>query len=406
VREEKSPLRWLMILFAFSATLINYLDRQALSVAVPAIRSEFHISNIGYSRILFGFLLAYTVMNGVSGLLVDKLGTRLGYGLCVAWWSISAGLHAFARGPISLFIFRFLLGMGEAGNWPSAVKLVAEWFPSEERAFASGLFNSGSAVGAVIAPPLIAFFLIRFSWQSSFVLVSCLGFIWVSFWLPAYRTPAKTHEMPSRKRSNIPRLLRSRFVWSYAVAKLFLDPSWYFFTFWFPQYLKSSRHFSMEEIGKYAWIPFAVAGFGNIVGGLLARGLTWTCLNENHARKAAAGIAAVTMAATIPAAFVVSAWWSIALISVGMAGYTACLANMLAFPSYVVSPDDVATVFGIAGVGSGFGAMLFILLGGWLIERYSYTPAFFLFGAIPSVCALVIWTWMGPLQLGTEPRSA
>ncbi len=160
-----------MITLAFAATAINYLDRQTLSVAAPVLREQFHMTNVEYSRVLFGFLLAYTIMNGVSGPMIDRLGTRLGYALCIAWWSAAAFLHAFARGAGSLFIFRFLLGAGEAGNWPAAVKVVAEWFPEEERALACGIFNSGSAVGAILAPPLVAWIILTWGWPAAFAAV-------------------------------------------------------------------------------------------------------------------------------------------------------------------------------------------------------------------------------------------
>jgi ACS family hexuronate transporter-like MFS transporter len=152
-----SPRRWLMIGLVFAATVINYLDRQALSIAAPVLMEQFHMSAVAYSRVLFAFLLAYTVSNGFSGSLIDRLGTRAGYALCVAWWSVSALLHVFSRGALSLGIFRFLLGLGEAGNWPGGVKVVAEWFPERERALASGLFNSGSSIGAILAPPVVVF---------------------------------------------------------------------------------------------------------------------------------------------------------------------------------------------------------------------------------------------------------
>src|ERR1700712_2297747 len=150
-----SRMRWVMISLAFWATVVNYLDRQTLSVLAPVLSEQFHMSNVEYSRVVFAFMLAYTIMNGASGPLIDRLGTRAGYALCMAWWSGAAVLHAFATGPVSLGAYRFLLGMGEAGNWPAAVKVVAEWFPERERALASGLFNTGSAVGAVLAPPIV-----------------------------------------------------------------------------------------------------------------------------------------------------------------------------------------------------------------------------------------------------------
>src|SRR5580693_6163001 len=179
-----------MISLAFWATVINYLDRQTLSVAAPVLREQFHMSNEQYSHVVTAFLLAYTIMNGVSGPLIDKLGTRLGYALCIAWWSVAAILHAFARGASSLGAFRFLLGMGEAGNWPAGVKVVAEWFPERERALASGLFNTGSAVGAVLAPPIVAAILLHYGWRTAFVAIGLAGLVWLLFWCPVYRTPS------------------------------------------------------------------------------------------------------------------------------------------------------------------------------------------------------------------------
>lgn len=234
-----------MISLAFAATLVNYLDRQALSVAAPVLLNQFHMSSVGYSRVLFAFMLAYTIMNGASGLLIDRLGTKFGYGLFVAWWSLFATLHAFARGVWSLGILRFLLGAGEAGNWPGAVKVVAEWFPAEERALASGVFNSGSSVGAILAPPLIAGLMLRFSWRSAFVAVGGLGFLWLFLWSAFYRSPATGNEGPARTSTPLGLLLRSRFVRTFTVSKIFVDPVWYFYIFWFPEYLFRARHFDL-----------------------------------------------------------------------------------------------------------------------------------------------------------------
>ena len=170
-----SSLRWPIIALPLFATLINYLDRQALSVAAPILRMQFHLSDIDYSRIVFAFMLAYTIMSGISGIWIDRLGTRAGYALFVAWWSLCAMKHAFARGALSLGIFRFLLGIGESGNWPAAVKVVAEWFTVEERSIASGIFNSGSSAGAILAPPIIVLILLKWGWRSTFVAVGCPG---------------------------------------------------------------------------------------------------------------------------------------------------------------------------------------------------------------------------------------
>jgi MFS family permease len=262
-----------MIGLAFWATAINYLDRQTLSVAAPALSEQFHMSDVAYSRVTTAFLLAYTIMNGVSGPLIDRLGTRLGYGLCVLWWSLSAMLHAFSRGAFSLGAFRFLLGIGEAGNWPGAVKVVAEWFPENERALASGVFNSGSAAGAILAPPIVALLLLKLGWQSAFVFVGITGLIWLVFWWKMYYTPERPADAPPEKPIPVARLIRSRFVVAFTISKIFLDPVWYFYIFWFPKYLKTVRHFDLATIGKVAWIPFLVAGFGNILGGMMSSAL-------------------------------------------------------------------------------------------------------------------------------------
>src|ERR1700722_7007880 len=181
--------RWVMLAFAFVAPVINYLDRQTLSVLAPLLLERFKISATTYSHIIFAFMLAYTVMNGVSGALLDRLGTKVGYALTIAWWSAAEILTAFSAGALSLGIFRFLLGVGEAGNYPAGVKLIGEWFPAEERSLASGIFNSGAAIGAMLAPPLLAAMMLELGWQASFVVVGSLGFVWLAAWLIMYRTP-------------------------------------------------------------------------------------------------------------------------------------------------------------------------------------------------------------------------
>lgn len=391
-----SPHRWIMISFAFCATVINYLDRQTLSVSAPVLRDRFHMSNMEYSYVLFAFLLAYTIMNGVSGTLIDRIGTRVGYAACVAWWSAAAVLHALVRGPLSLGFFRFLLGMGEAGNWPAGVKVVAEWFPERERALASGVFNSGSAVGAILAPPIIAFILLKLGWRAAFAFVGAIGFVWLLLWLPSYREPSGVIEANSVA-TPAWRLIRTRFVASFTLSKVFMDPAWYFYVFWFPEYLKRVRNFDMVAIGKCAWIPFAVAGFGNLLGGLLSGFLLHCGFSLTNARKASVTFFTVLMTSAIPAVIVHDARLSIALVSLAMLGYTGSLANMLAMPSDVFSKSAAASVYGLASMGSGFGGMLFTFMTGWAIDHYSYRPVFFGFGIMPMICTLILWTTLGPL---------
>jgi ACS family hexuronate transporter-like MFS transporter len=389
-----------MISLAFWATAINYLDRQTLSVAAPVLRDQFHMSNTEYARVLFAFMLAYTIMNGISGPLIDRLGTRLGYGLCIAWWSAAAFLHTFARGAMSLGVFRFLLGIGEAGNWPGGVKVVAEWFPEKERALACGIFNSGSAVGAILAPPIVVYIIAKLGWPAAFAIVGLTGFVWLAVWWPVYHTPAGRVAGGAGADSGlvpVAQLLRSRFVLAFTFSKIFLDPVWYFYIFWFPEYLKRARQFDMAAIGAYSWIPFAVAGLGNFAGGFVAGILLRRGLSVTVVRKASVTLFAALMLSAIPAVLARDAWVSIAMVSIAMFGYTGSLANMLSMPADVFPGGAVASVYGLASMGSGFGGMLFTLITGWVVDHYSYVPVFIGFGIMPLVCALILWTLAGPL---------
>jgi ACS family hexuronate transporter-like MFS transporter len=387
-----------MISFAFWATVINYLDRQTLSVAAPVLREQFHMSNVEYSRVVFAFLLAYTLSNGISGAVIDRLGTKVGYALCMAWWSVAALLHGFATGGLSLGIFRFLLGIGEAGNWPAGIKVATEWFPERERALASGIFNSGSAVGAILAPPIVAWILLRYGWPHAFVAVRAVGLIWLLLWLPAYRTPhAATAEIVAPP-IPVRVLVRTRVVLAFTLSKIFLDPVWYFYIFWFPEYLKRARGFDMVAIGEYSWIPFAVAGAGNFMGGGLSGWLLRRGASVTVARKGAVTFFAALMTSAIGVVLVPQAWLAIALVSIAMLGYTGSLANMLALPGDVFPKNAVASVYGLASMGSGFGGMLFTLITGWVVDHYSYKPVFIAFGLLPLICVTILWLFLGELR--------
>jgi ACS family hexuronate transporter-like MFS transporter len=307
-------------------------------------------------------------------------------------------LHALSQGAFSLGAFRFLLGIGEAGNWPGAVKVVAEWFPKHERALASGLFNSGSAAGAILAPPIVAFLLLTLGWQAAFLFVGFTGLVWLLFWWKWYYTPAAPADEAPEKPVPVLTLLRTRFVVAFTISKIFLDPVWYFYIFWFPKYLKAERGFDLAAIGKVAWIPFMVAGFGNILGGMMSAALLKRGYSTTVARKASVTFFASLMLSAVPAVLVAETWLSIAFVSIAMLGYTGAIANILTMPSDVFPKNAVASVYGLASMGSGFGGMLFTLIAGWLVQNYSYMPAFFLFGVLPLVSASILWFFAGPLR--------
>ncbi len=382
--------RWLVLGFAFLATVINYLDRQTLSVMAPVLLGEFHISAETYSQIIFAFMLAYTLMNGISGRLLDRLGSRIGYALTIAFWSAAEVLHAFTAGAFSLGVFRFLLGFGEAGNYPAGVKVIAEWFPAEERSLASGIFNSGAAIGAILAPPLLAWIVLSAGWRTAFVVIGLLGFVWLAAWLAFYREP----RVAGKREDRVPlkALLRSRFLWQFTLSKVFSDPVWYFYTFWFPQYLKVVHGFSLRQIGATAWIPFFTAAIGNLVGGAVFTGL----LRLGKGVAATRRIAILVLSALMVSAVLVGGSRSpaecIALISIATFGYSGALANLLAIPGDVFATGELASIWGFASMGSGIGAMVFSLVTGWLVERYSFQPVFILFGVLPLISAWIVWT--------------
>jgi MFS transporter, ACS family, hexuronate transporter len=385
----RNETKWLVLGMAFLATVVNYLDRQTLSVMAPVILEKFHISAETYADIIFAFMLAYTLMNGVSGRVLDRLGSKTGYALAMAWWSAAEILHALSRGALSLGVSRFLLGFGEAGNYPAGVKLIAEWFPAEQRSLASGIFNSGAAIGAILAPPLLAFLALRAGWRATFVVIGLLGFVWLAVWIVFYREP----QAASGDAQGVPlrSLLRSRFLWQFTLSKVFSDPVWYFYTFWFPQYLKVVHGFSLRQIGETAWIPFFTATLGNFAGGAAFRGLLSLAGEAATARRMAVVILSSLMVSAVFVGKNRSPAECIALVSIATFGYCGALANLLAIPGDVFPKEAVASLWGFASMGSGFGAMIFTLLTGWLVDRYSFQPVFLLFGIVPLISATIVW---------------
>jgi MFS transporter, ACS family, hexuronate transporter len=356
------------------------------------------MTNEDYGYVISAFMLAYTVSNGISGPLLDRLGTRLGYALCMAVWSTAGVLTTFATSAWSLAGFRFLLGTGEAGNWPAAVKVVSEWFPPRERALACGIFNSGAAIGAILSPPLVVWLVLHHGWQSAFLVVGLSGYVWLVAWWFVYHTPENVRKEVAARPAPPWRLLRTRFLRVLTLSKFFVDPVWYFYIFWFPQYLKSVHGFDMAKIGMTAWIPFVTADLGNFAGGWLTGYLIRRGIPSSNARKSVVALFALFMTAAIPAILVPDVWVSIALISVATFGYTGYNTNALAFPPDVFPKNMVASVWGLASMGSGFGGMLFGWLSGRMIDHYGYTPVFIAYGIMPLIAVSLVLFALGPLR--------
>ena len=402
-----SRLRWVMIGFAFAATVLNYVHRLSFTylAAHPDLRAMF--SDTAFGLLGTAFFIAYTLSNGLCGFAIDRLGTRVGYSLSMAVWTTAALLHALARTPLQFGAFRFLLGIGEAGNWPAAVKLTAEWFPPQERSTASGIFNSGSALGSVIAPPLVAWLGLRFGWRAAFVAVGLLGYVWLSaFWL-VYHTPAQARSEVQAPPVPARRLLTHRFVVWFTASKFFMDSIWYFITFWIGRYLADVHGWDLGRIGLYAMCPFVVADLGNILGGLFTQWMIRRGVAIPRARKVAVSVFALAMAAALLSGPIVISGPRSALVVLSLAGFgwAAYTANTLAFPADVVPQRAAATVWGLASVGAGLGGAFFQHASGLTVAHLrttlgvagAYHTVFVAYGVAALLGLALVLFPMGPL---------
>lgn len=298
------PVRWWILLLLFFAMGINILDRQVLSLVAPVLRDEFNLSNTQYGAMVFCFLLGMTLGQAPAGMMMDRRGARFGMSLIAGWWSLANLLHAFARSLLQFSALRFLLGLGECGNYSAGVKVISQWFPLQERALAGGIFNSGSLAGAVAAPPLIVFLTRRFGWQTAFLLPGLVGLIWIVPWLCVYWEPWRSPRLAAIERETAVRaqpavnpaaggrmlsLLALPAVWGVILMRAFGGPVTHFYWYWLPEYLKRERGMSLEMIGLTAWLPFLAGGAGNIGGGWFSSWLLSRAWNPDRARKLRSG---------------------------------------------------------------------------------------------------------------------
>jgi ACS family hexuronate transporter-like MFS transporter len=364
----------------FSATAINYLDRQTLSIIAPILERHIGLTTIDYSRVVFIFLLGYTLSQTLAGKVIDSIGTRLGMLLCVVLWSIVSILHGFVIGVLTLGLLRLLLGLAEAGNWPGGVKAVSENFPSERRAFAVGVFNSGSTFGSIIAPPIVAAVAALWNWRLMFVTIGLTGIVWVLVWHLLYRPPQQVRpqstDAGSAPRHAFREYFCERAVWGLMIGRFLADPIWWFYAFWLPEYLAQSRGFSLILIGSTAWIPFVFAGAGGWLGGYASDVLVRRGVPTVKARKIVMAVSALLMLFGIPAFVVRSNTLALAWISVVLMGYTSWASNILSLPADLFPSEEVAQVTGLSGTAAGFGGMLFTLATGWLVVNVSYGSVF------------------------------
>ncbi len=396
-----------MVGLAFLATVLNYIHRLSFNYLSADGELRKLIPNEAFGYIGTAFFIAYMLSNAFSGFVIDRLGTRLGYALCMAFWTTAGLLHAFVITPLQFGIVRFFLGVGEAGNWPAALKLTSEWFPPRERSTASGIFNSGSALGAVIVSPLAAYLGIRYGWRSTFIILAALGYLWlIVFWF-IYYTPGQSVSGVREKVVPPGALIRTRFVSMLALSKFFIDPVWYFVTFWIGRYLVDVHHWNLKQIGWYATLPFIIADIGNIAGGYFTQFIIKRGMPIPRARKLSICLSAGIMAVSLLSApFTISSPLS-ALIVFGVAGfgYTAHIANTLACPADVVPKSSAASVWGIACIGTGLGGAFFQAVSGITLTKASqghgivsaYNFLFVGYGLAVIIGLIIMLFFMGPI---------
>ncbi len=404
--------RWWVAGLIALATAINYLDRQTLPVALSEIKKTIPIADSEYGIINSLFLLAYGSMYAVGGRIMDLLGSRIGYTVMIVWWSLANILHGFVSSVTGLGVARFLLGAGEGGGFPGSAKVVSEWFKARERSLAFGIFNTGSSLGALVAPPLIAWIITTLDWRWAFILSGLVGIVWVLIWLRMYSAPAHSKFITPSDRAELPdveegaggastpwlSLLSYRKVWGLLLIKFLTDAGWFFFIFWLPKYLSDERGLDIVGVGAYAWIPYAFAGCGSFLGGWLSSFLLARNVSLDQSRKICLGISAFLLPASL---MITEASLSMAIVFFSMAmfghQFWATIVQTLAadmFPSRVVG-----SVAGLMGSVGTYGAMLFSFLIGFVVERHGYEPAFVISGLLHPLSFLLVFITIKKIDL-------
>ena len=396
-----------MLTLIFLAALINFLNRLTVAVLGPVMTAQLGLSNMQFAGLTTSFLVAYTVSQGISGKIYDKIGVKRGFLASIVLWSLASMAHAFSRGLVSLNCLRFLLGIGEGGTWPGAAKVIAEWFPVRERAFAMGICNSGTAIGSIIAIPLIMWIELRFGWRTSFLAIGGLGFVWLCLWLVVYAPSEKSALITPEEYALIRKdrkpaiakreitwreLLCHREVWAIVMARFFGDPVWWLYTTWLPLYLYRVRHFTLREIGMSAWIPFVAADAGSLFGGWLSGHLIGHGWSVDGARKSVILSSMILMCFGIPAALTHSAALALLFIAIVLFGFQSWISNVQTLPSDYFPEAAVGSVMGLGGVGAGVGAMVLTQTTGFIVEHHSYTPILITAGLLPILATTLLFT--------------
>ena len=418
--EAALPGRWMVCAMLFIATTINYMDRQVLSILKPALagsvlhlqplipgwpstEASIRLTDIQYGNILFAFQIAYALGVVFAGRLVDRLGCRAGYPIVTGLWSLAAMGHALVRTVLGFSIARFLLGLGESGNFPAAIKATAEWFPARERALATGIFNSGAGVGAILAPLAVPWVALHFGWRASFLITGFFSAAWIVWWSIRYRTPDRPNvgsavavPAPSSSTTAWWHLLRYRQTWGFMIGKFLTDPVWWFFLFWLPQYFNSRFKLDLSHIGPPLVIVYVISMFGSVFGGWLPRGYTHLGMSLKSARLAAMLTCACLVVPIVVAGSLKSVWVAVGLLSIAAAAHQGWSANIFTTSSDMFPSRYVGTVVSFGQVAGAIGGAIFQPVAGHILQfTHSFVPLF-LYSGFAYLLALLLLRALAP----------
>lgn len=398
-------IRWFILFMLFIATGLNFLDRQVLSMTIIKIQEELNISDVQYGMVNTAFLVSYALMFTVGGRLIDKIGGKLGLALSVGVWSIASALHGFMNNFGQLMAYRFLLGVGEGGCFPGAAKTVYEWFGKKERALANGIAIGGSAIGAVVAPPLTILIAGQYGWRWAFILPGLFGLVWVLVWAMTSWKKARAHqdpitEEPSSQKPGIPlmKILRNRYAFTFILIRFLLDPVFYFLMFWVPKYLNEERGLSFERVGELFWIPFLALGLSNIAGGWFSDKLIAKNMSINAARKWVMGLAALITLVAPLISWVSSVELAIGLMALFMLAHGFWITNYITAISDVFGRYATSTVVGLSGTAGAISGMIINPFIGYIIANYSYNPLWIVSGVMYPLAFLILMVFIPKIK--------